>query len=284
MVERNSQQSGRFDGYLKLSEALPEAFARTWPGLDPGTQILLGLLLLRSHHIDALPITLVGEGRVHFISGYSCLNELAHTTTVDYGKFFRLTCDNVSIELPIASAGENLSSLLKIFSETQFGFAWASRDDYHDGAFIRLADLLPLYDKGILSTKLSIGYVSSRNVFSLDKDSSLKTAIEEMIRQRRRRILMTGDRTIISDREIISFLFSEPRLKSVLANPSTLLDGKLKDVVGVTPIKLGVDMPLNEAAHLLLDDPGVGICESGIVTPWDIIMKPWRENDLLIRD
>lgn len=261
-----------------MSETLPDAFSRTWPGLDPDTRILIALLLLRSHHIDALPITLVGEGSVRFISGYSCLNELSHTTPAEYDKFFRHTCDDVSIELPIASANEDLNSLLRVFSETQFGFAWAAHDDHRNGAFVRLSDLLPLYEKGILSTKLCVRDVASRNIFSLEEDTNLKTAIEEMIKQRRRRILLTQDQTIISDREIISFLFSEPKLKGIFADPSTLLDGKLEDVVGVDPIKLGIDLPVKEAARLLSDETDVGICEAGIVTPWDIIMKPWKDS------
>ncbi len=269
---------------MNLLKSMPVVFNRTWPAIDPETQLLLALKLLRSHHIDALPVTQRETKKVRFISGYSCLNELVHTIPSDYGKFLGHSCNDVSLELPTVSANEGIGALLQVYSRTQFGFAWVETGDAQLGAFIRLGDLISLYGSGTFRTELTIESVASRDIFSLEEDTNLKSAIEEMIKRKKRRVFLTRNQKVISDRQIIACLFSEPRLSTILADYSKLLDGKLKDVPAEVPTRLKPHLTVNEAAPLLLDGPGVALCDVGLITPWDLIIKPWERNELSIKE
>jgi len=174
---------------------------------------------------------------------------------------------------------------LKVFSKTRFGFAWAElKSNSLVGGFVSLRDLLSLYSRSVISTDLSIGDVASRNVFSLRSDTSLKQALEEMITRRIRRVLISDTGRVISDRQIIDHVFSPARLEQVYATPPTLLDGKLGDLESTEPSKLHDDQSVKEAAELVRESAGCVICRAGVVTPWDIIMKPWEQNKLRIAE
>jgi len=270
---------------MNLMEAMPEAFGRTWPALDPDSQVLLGLLLLRSRQIDAIPVTLRDTEKIKFISGYSCLKKLAQTPLEDYGRFFKHSCTDYSVDLPIVSADANIGALLKVYSETEFGFVWAKYDANPEiGAFICLRDLLSLYDQSIISTHLRAKDIASRDVFSVEGESKLKHVIEEMINRRRRRVFVSHTSRVVSDRQIIDYLFSVEKLERVFAEPTTLLEGTLGDVESVEPIKIDNEIELKEAAPMVIGEPGLAVCDCGIVTPWDMIMKPWERNELRIAE
>lgn len=268
---------------MNLKEALPEVFSRTWPALDPDTQLLLALLLLRSHQLDALPLTIREKEKTSFISGYSIISKLVQTSPLEYGRLFKLSCGDVMLQLPTVPVDSSLESLIRAFSETGFGFAWLeSETESSGGGFVRLIDLLQLYNRSIISTDLIIQDIASPEIFSLSGETDLKQALEEMVTRRKRRVLVSGTGRIVSDREIITYLFSEPRLKEIFSNPTTVIQGKLGNVQAVEPAKLQLEQSVKEAAESLVD-VGCGICERGLVTPWDVVVKPWQQNRLVIK-
>jgi len=200
----------------------------------------------------------------------------------EYESFFKLSCEDVALELPTIPAEGNVDSLLKVFSKTRFGFAWAeSKNNSQIGGFVSLRDLLSLYTSSVISTDLSIGEVASPNIFSLKSDTSLKQALNEMVGRRVRRVLISDTGRVISDRQVIDYVFSPSRLEQVYATPSTLLDGKLGDLESTEPGVLLRDQNLKDAVEVI-GKSGCVICEAGVVTPWDIIMKPWEQNKLRI--
>lgn len=270
---------------MNLKDALPEVFNRIWPALDPETQILLALLLLRSHQIDALPLVIRNKQYNKFVSGYSCLSRLAQIHPEEYGNFFKQSSEDVSIELPTIPAEEGLESLLEAFSKNRFGFAWAEwKGNSEVGGFVSLRDILALYGRSVLSTDLTIGDIASKNIFSLTSNSSLKQALDEMSSRRIRRILVSDTGMIISDRQMIHHVFSPDRLNQIYSTPSALLDGRIGDLEGIEPFKLESSQNVKDAAALLVVSAGCVICESGIVTPWDIILGPWEKKELRIAE
>ena len=261
-------------------------FNRTWPAVDPETRILLAVLLLRSNKVDALPLVLGENDSSRFVSGFSCLSKLVQTDPTNYKSFFEQSCESVSLGLPTIPAEKNLESLLEAFSNTGFGFAWAEwKHDSRVGGFLALRDLLPLYGKSIINTDLLVRDIASPNILSLDADTSLEQALNKMILRKVRRVLISENQKVISDREIIEYVFSPDRLEKVLENPSTLLEGKLRDLESTRPISLRDEQSVGVAAELLhVEDGGCAICESGIVTPWDVVIKPWKQNRLRIEN
>lgn len=267
---------------MNLTELMPAALNRIWPALDPDTQVLLAFLLLASHQIDALPLVRRTHEIIKFVSGYTCLSKLNQTDDKEYANLFKKSCKDVSQELPVVSADGDLGSLLKAFSESRFGFAWAeSKANPQIGGFVTLRDILVLYEESTIDSGCSLVEVASTNIFSLESNASLKQAIYEMIRRRIRRIQISDTGRIISDRQIIDHVFSPSRLKEVYDTPSLLVDGNISDIEGTTPEKRGNDFRVKEAAEILRRN-GCVMCDKGLVTPWDAIMKPWERDELQV--
>ena len=99
-----------------------------------------------------------------------------------------------------------------------------------------------------------------------------------------RRIFISDTERVISDRQLIHYVFSPARLREIYSTPSTLLNGRLGDLEGIEPVKLHSNQSVKEAAALVGGNAGCVICEAGIVTPWDLIMKPWDNNKLRIAE
>lgn len=280
-------QSNRGDSERKksnLTELIPEALSRIWPALEPDTQVLLAFLLLASHQIDALPLVRQTNGTIKFVSGYSCLRKLNQTDEKEYGNLFKKSCEYVSHELPVVSAEGDLGSLLNAFAESRFGFAWAElKANPQIGGFVTLRDILALYERSTIDTCCSLAEVASTNIFSLEGSASLKQAIDEMISRRVRRIQISETGIVVSDRQVIDHVFSPSRLKQVYDIPSSLVDGQIRDIDGTMPEKRGNDLRVKEAAEILRRS-GCLICDDGLVTPWDAIMKPYERDELHITD
>lgn len=265
---------------MKVSEALPQVFKRTYPVLEANSQLVLGVSLLRFHQIDALPIGFErAQKKKYAVFGFSCLSKLLETAPKDYGKFLELSSESVALELSTVRADSDIKELLEVIKKTRFGFAWVE-GKFETGGFASLRDLLELYEMGQFDTDMKVGEVASP-IVSLEKDASLKTALEQMFAHRFRRIFV-GEK-VISDRRIIGYIFSPSRLNQVMGKPETLLDSKLGDLEGLIPIKVSQKSGIKTASKTMRGEvEECLICEKGVATPWDMIMKPWIAGKLRI--
>ena len=247
--------------------------------------------LLRFHQIDALPI---GSKRLekkrYAVAGYATLSRLLETKPSQRGRFLDQPCESVALELSIISDSKDIESLIQVFESTKFGFAWVEGKS-EVGGFAGLRDLLSLYENSILSTNLSVDDVASP-IVSLPANSTLKQTIEEMFDRRIRRMFVADTDGVISDRKIIDYLFSTARLTQVQKNiyvfssaeePETLLDAKLGDLDAIHPEEISSESSIKEAAMTMAGKiEECLICKKGVLTPWDLIMKPWLQGKLTI--
>ncbi len=271
----------------KIRDVLPEIFQRPYAVVEPSTKTQVALCLLAFHEVDALPVGFTSAtGKKFVVSGYSCLSKLLQTNPSKYGKFLDQPSEEICVELATVSADRDIEALLKIFEETRFGFAWVENAGRSNmGALASLRDLLPLFGRSIMSTDMAVEDVATYPVFSLSEDTSLKQALEKMIEKKIRRVLITGTQKMISDRQIIDYVFRIARLDEAGRKPSGLLDANLDDLVSIRPQRISSKIGINKAAALLYAKGGRGgclVCDKGVVTPWDMIMKPWRQKKLSI--
>jgi hypothetical protein len=271
---------------LKIAAALPEIFKRTYPVLDSGTELILAASLLRFHQIDAIPIGFKKRQKKHLaVLGYSCLSHLLQTKPSRYKRFLEQPCENVAQELSTISWNANIESLLRLFWRTKFGFSMVE-GKFETEALISLRDLLGLYKKGILNTSLSIGQVASP-IFSMSSDASLKEVLQEMFTRRIRRIFLNGrsDNKVITDRRIISYIFSTSKLEKIQYSPENLLETSVENLETIEPPSLSERLKLGKAAALMQEEiKECLVCEKGVVTPWDMIMKPWKSGKMVIEN
>ena len=98
-----------------------------------------------------------------------------------------------------------------------------------------------------------------------------------------RRIFVDDQHTLVTDRRIIGYLFSSARLSATFENPKTMFDANLGDLERMEPKKISSKASLKTAALSMKDaSEDCLICEKGVVTPWDLIMKPRKMRRLKI--
>ena len=266
---------------MKVGEALPNIFRRNSAVLEPGTQMLLAASLLRFHQIDALPIGFDPKKKKRFaVFGFSCLSKLLETPPAEYGKFLELPCESASLELSTVDVDDSVEDLLRVFERTKFGFAWVESDKV--GGFASLRDVLELYGNRSIESNMSVEQVASP-IFSMQASSPLSDVLQEMFSHRFRRIFVEGQNTVVTDRRIIGYIFSASRLTETANNPERLLDAKIGDLDKMEPIRISNESTVKEASLSMKDAvEECLICDSGVVTPWDLVMKPLKTGNLVI--
>ena len=149
--------------------------------------------------------------------------------------------------------------------------------------FASLRDLIELYESGALETKLTLGQLASP-IFSMPKGARMQDVLKEMFNRRIRRIFVEGKKTLVTDRRIIGFLFSTTRLDGTVKNPESLLDFNLDDIEPLEPFFVRGSSSVKMGARSIADhSEECLVCEKGVITPWDLIMKPLALGALKIK-
>ncbi len=136
----------------------------------------------------------------------------------------------------------------------------------------------------MINTDMTTGEVVTSPIFSLSKDASLKQALNKIIGRQVRRILISGTQRIVSDRQVIDYVFRIFKLDEDGRKPSGLLDADF-DLENIRPQRVGSKTKINKAAPSLYARGGKGGClgcDNGVVTPWDVTMKPRKKKKLAI--
>ena len=245
--------------------------------------MLLAVSLLRFHQIDALPIGFKPKQKKRLaVFGFSCLSKLLESAPKDYGRFLELPCEQASLQLSTVDVDDTIEKLLRVFEKTKFGFAWVESERL--GGFASLRDLLELYENGAIDTSMTVEQIASP-VFSMSANSTLKMVLKEMFSHRFRRIFVDGEDNLVTDRRIISYIFSASRLTSTTRKPEILLDAKLGDLEKTKPIPISGKTRIKKAAASM--NGAVEeclICDKGVVTPWDMVMKPLISEKLSFKN
>jgi len=258
-------------------------FERAYPAVDPTTPILSVLPLLRFHEIDVLPLSFDAGRKQRGVYGFSCLARLLKVQPGGVGSFLKQPCEVVSEPFATIRADQALSGLLDAFMRRRFGFARVV-ESRGAGALLTLPDVLELYEEGTLACSLTLEDVGS-TTFSMPKQSTIREALVEMFDRRIRRVFISGTREFIWDRSVIEHLFSSASLGRVAERVSeNILDTSISRIGTKTAKVVKGRIELREAAALLKVEPGQCLVFDGrVVTPWDAVMKPWKEGELKIR-
>ena len=265
---------------MRINQALPRIFERAYPAIDPNTPMISVLPLLRFHEIDALPLSFDSAKKQRGIFGYSSLARILSLGPKRFPGFLNQPCEDVSEPLATVRADRQISKLLDEFHRTRFGFARVI-EKRRIGGLVSLDDILRLYDDGTVSSKMTAEGVSSKT-FSLSPNSTVRDALEQMFARRIRRVFVGQGREFVWDRSIIDYLFSPAVLAKVAQEPSKdALQFQLSDIKPTEAIRTTSGTSLKEAAALLTSERGQCLIFDGkVVTPWDVVMKPWEAKKL----
>lgn len=271
---------------LKIRDAMPGIFQRSYPLLDPRTEMISAMSLLRFHEIDALPLSFDAMRRdadqVRAVFGYSSLARLILLDPRQFAAFLTRPCHEASDPLAVVSSRSSLARLLDTFAKTRFGFARieSGRDA---GALAGLYDVLGLYGGGAVASDLVLDDVGSR-ILALPEETTLREALEVMFERRYRRAFIGGSRRFISDRGIIGHVFSPDVLTAISKDGGDVLSAPISSLETTTAKESSADLTLKEAAAALRSERAGQCLVFGdkVATPWDLVMKPWEENALKV--
>lgn len=239
---------------------------------------------MRFHEIDALPITVTdSERRRRAVYGYSSLARLLRMSPKSFAKFLGQPCLSVSDVLATVDATDGLKKVFRTFERTKFGFAWVEDGD-NPGGFVGLHDVLGLYETGAIRSELRIGEVASP-IFSIPAVTSLRDSLSMMFARRYRRMFFSPESGFISDRTIIERIFSPAVLQSYSDGSGDVLQIPALEVERLHPKSVSSELTVAQGARELHAKPGQClVCEKGVVTPWDLVMKPWSSKALIIAE
>lgn len=144
---------------------------------------------------------------------------------------------------------------------------------------IGLDEFLPLYVEGLLSTDLRVSEVASP-IFRVAPHTTVGEALEHMFQRGIRRLFL-DERLFVSDRSIVRFIFSPEILMELRDSPGRLMGHTLAGVGPIEATESSGEMSVAEASGLI--KPGTMdciVCQEGVVTPWDLVVKPWIQRRL----
>ncbi|MDG6902346.1 MAG: CBS domain-containing protein [Nitrososphaerota archaeon] len=276
---------------LRVQEAMPATFGRPVATVEKGTLAVVAGTLLGLPRRDALLIAST-EGGIRYLTrggkwmafaGYPLLKALLEAKPKDlYRTLFR-PCENASMFLDSVRSDDGLEGVLEAFRRTKFGYALVESNETF--GLITLSDILLLYQQGMLETRSQVRDLASSPVFSLPSDATLREVAREFYNRRVRRVRVGDQNRFVSDREILAHLFSPSTLNLAKESPEEMLEAALGEVSYHEAVDVDGSMQISRAAQLV--DPGSGNCLTvdggkGLVTPWDILMKPWEAGELKI--
>jgi len=256
--------------------------------VEADSPTIIGASLLRFHPIEAALLLVRGlapareNSKSLFVSGYSILAGLLKQNPRDYYKFMFEPCERSAVRSKSLSADHGIRDLLDLIKETRFGFTTVT--DGNLWSLVGLSDLIQLYADGGIETDFLVKDVASPPI-SLPGGTSLKATIDKMFERRIRRVFVKETEALISDREIISFVFSPLRLKEARDSPSSMLEPKIEEAGPIDVEEVDDGMPVVDAARLMAQRPGITLlCGKGVITPWDLVMKPWNAGRLVVNE
>lgn len=245
--------------------------------------VTAALLEMAKDNYEVLLIEPVDNERPLVFSGYSVVSRLVDIKPSDYGPFLVSPCLLYCLSAGTVYKESDLLSLFHVFESTTFGFSMIHDEANRIMGKITLSDLIPLFETGLLSSNLLVEDVASGPVYSMSKGSRVIDCLREMESRKYRKVKITGTTMVVSDRLIFSHVFDEERLQRISKTPQHLLDDTLEDLEPVQGTWISGKKKISEAAKLLTNtDQGFLLVDEGIVTPWDLIIKPWRMGNLRI--
>jgi CBS domain-containing protein len=278
-------------GALPLNDVFPLLFSRSSPAVEKDSPMVFAASMIRFHPVDAAivlvedglqPLQIGGKGV--FLGGYAILNNLMKQKPEDYYKFLFEPCRKSAIPVESVNGNRSLQDLLAMFAESKFGFTMVTEGPLY--AMISLSDVLQLYQSGEIDSGLVARDVAQGPV-SADSAITIKDALSVMFRRRIRRLFIEGKTSrrqgtaFVSDREVISFIFSPKSLEESRESPETMLSAEIGEVGAIDAEQVDEDAPLSEVAKYLTRSQGnCVVCNKGLISPWDAVMRPYLTGKL----
>ncbi len=270
---------------MRLDSAFPHAFDRQYAVVRPSYPLITVLYLLKIQELAAVPLTSGKRDENRAVFGFSCLEKLVKLGPARFASLLRKPCEGAADELDCLTTDQQLSELLGSFKARRLGCAVVrTPGPYGRRTLVALSDVLRLYEKGLIKTDMVTEDVASP-IFSMRGSSTIREALQAMFRHKFRRVFISDDGRYISERTVINYILNPLALVGLDEEPpADHLAAPISRLGTVAPIPIGPRLSLSAAASKLRKRGGECLIMNGdaVVTPWDLVMKPWVSGRLTI--
>ena len=272
---------------MKIGSAFPRLLENRYPYVEPGYPLLTVLNLLRASDTPAVPLH-EGLTSSRSVSGFSSLSKLIELPAESFESFLEGPCENAAKKVDTFGMDDDLEKLLEAYKKRMLGVSLVNGVVGGEPRFslVGLKDLLSLYQTGQFASDLSVQDVSSE-IFSLPGTTTVRDSLAAMFRLRHRSVFISGDRSYVSDRTIIDRVFDPGFLQPHHQQPTVAaFDAQIGTLDRTTPTEIGPLTGLRAAAMKVRSEWGTCLTlrdMNALVTPWDLVMKPWESGKLKIR-
>ena len=267
-----------------VNQTFPKIFSRATPLLDGRTSILESARILTALQVSAVMLKSSAKDRVEYkaLTGYSILSKFL-TKRRTFSKFLAGRSFDIAREVMIVKETDSIVSVIKAIHESNLGLVIVSRksDSSNVLTTLELRDFVRLYRNGMELpwTKLKIGDLASSPILSVKSESTLRDLLETMLQFRVRKVFLPETRSIVSDRDILSYITSPRIVRLVDKTPELVLKTRVSELSSSRPPMVDSRMKITEAVQLINPDTGDSLlCDRGLVTFWDLIIKLESSN------
>ena len=273
---------------LIVSEVFPKIFSRYAPVLDGRVPLREAARILSSPQISAVIVSeklkpTSNETRYTAVAGFHILSKLLKET-IGFSKMLERPCTFAALPITVVNEKESIDTVLKAITESRLGVVLVSRRIGSSEVLttVELRDFVRIYRMGeqLQENGLKVGDLASSPVLSVRREDTLGRVLQVMIKHRKRKILLYETRSVISDRDILNFLLSSNSHERFKKEPDSLLGVKASELPSSFPPFVDCEMNISDAAKLMNPDDGdCLICDKGLVTFWDMVIKLQYSKD-----
>lgn len=275
-----------------IREAVPHIFRRPVLSVEPHDSLLKAgtfLAIGPQIYVDGL-VVLDGTSPVGRIGGKSIIKHILESK--GEWQYAKVT-DMMDRSVYGVDAGSNLSYALDIFDETRFAFVPVTIN-YKIAASLTIRDVQRyVISAGTSGLDRPVKEISSP-IVALENDASVGNALAAMVQNNVRNMVIRaekgsgGNMRIINDRKILEFLLShDGRQMMSEKGLMGLYEIKVAELDMLVPKQVEPDMLARKAAELMSDvnTPCLLVNSEdtrhpdSIITPWDIVMRGFRNKD-----
>lgn len=272
---------------MKIGSALPRLLERRYPTVKPSYPLLTVLYLLRIQDLAAVPIVADGKSP-RAVFGFSILPKLMDLSSKSLDQYLAGPCGAASEELESFGMSDRVEDLLDSFERSKLGVALVNGKVRGESrtTLVSLVDLLRLYKTRQFESDMVVDEVGSP-IVTLPGKTSVRSAVQTMFKLKVRRVFISGERSYISDRSIVERVLSPASLVRTPGDREMgAFDARIETLKKSPPLEVSSGSSLQTAALKLRSEWGPCLMiqdEDVVLTPWDVIMKPWNAERLRMK-